>query len=217
MPPPWTMASARSCSYPSMRSSSTRALFARSFGTTTTPSSSPITMSPGNTTSPPQDTGRFTRPGPSFSGLLGVTAAAKVGRPTSRKPVTSLTAPSVTRPARPLCLASRAVWSPQTACPSWAPVATTITSPLDAIESAFQTTRLSPGGASTVIAVPHIGKLPTMGLTRLDIAPDRPSASPMCPVGDLENRATIAASGRSNSVFTTNPGLDNVGLSSSCG
>ena len=68
------------------------------------PSSSPMTASPGFTTTPPQAIGTFTSPQPhEVVPDRGVMPRAMTGRPSSRNSLMSRTAPSTIRPRTPRC------------------------------------------------------------------------------------------------------------------
>src|SRR5215831_10662409 len=97
-------------------------------GTTTMPSSSAITTSPGCTTTPPQRMAWLISPGPSLPPGMGERPRAKRGKPLARLSPISRITPSMTKPATPRFCAMAQTLPPATAMAS-SPASTTITSP----------------------------------------------------------------------------------------
>ena len=121
-------------------------------GAITRPSSSPNTMSPGETSRPAKRTRWLSGARDTVVPERGSVPRAKAGSPSARRPATSRQKPSVTMPASPRRFASVANSSPNTASapPS---VAITSTSPGAAAASALITGRWS-SCARTVKAGP---------------------------------------------------------------
>ncbi|GBH10738.1 hypothetical protein KPSA1_04161 [Pseudomonas syringae pv. actinidiae] len=114
-----------------------------------TPSSSPIAMSPGFTTTPPISTGPLSSPlSPRLRVVTALMPWLKTGRRCSRKAATSVTAPDTTTPARPLMRPARVRSSPQQAQCSSPTHSITSTSPGRLLSSASR--RILPSGRWTL-------------------------------------------------------------------
>jgi hypothetical protein len=137
-----------------------RTCAACSLPTTTTPSASPSTMSPGRTAMPPQLIGWFTGPSRRLSVPLIERPRAKTGKPSCAIVAPSRTKPSTTRPAAPCARACSVSRSPQ-GPPSQAP----------------RSPRRAPAGPPTPPTAPRFG---VSGQERLDREVRR---------GDLERRS----------------------------
>src|SRR5699024_8553116 len=75
---------------------------ATTLGTTTTPSASQATMSPGSTTTPPQVMGTLSSPAPCLFPAATVVALQNIGKSSSFASVISRIAPSTTTPLNPI-------------------------------------------------------------------------------------------------------------------
>ena len=128
-----------------MRPSAASTSAARARGTTTTPSASPTTMSPGLTCTPPSTTGAPTVPGPFSAGEFGTSPMANSGSPVATIPARSRASPSVTKAATPLLRIIPAARSPITAVAVKPSQASMITSPACASASAPNIAAMSAG------------------------------------------------------------------------
>ena len=175
-------------------------------GTTTTPSASPTTISPGSTTIPPQFVGTLTSPSDPLPATRGEVPRANTGKPILRIPSMSRTQPSVTNPARPFSLASVEVISPKTATSGLPWLPTTRTSPGLAACRPCRMARKSPTRVDTVHAGPQIFVPDTRACIPESIVLRLPAASLIFAAGICRNFAMICGSGREISELIRNTG-----------
>ena len=124
-------------------------------GTTTTPSSSASTTSPGFTSAPAQITGMFTDPSVALTVPLALIARENTGNCIAVRSLTSRTPPSITSPLAPRARKLVASRSPKNPSSLSVVQAATTTSPSRNCSAATCSIQLSPGCSSTVTAVPH--------------------------------------------------------------
>ncbi|MNE53357.1 hypothetical protein D3C80_1480800 [compost metagenome] len=165
----------------------------RAAGITTTPSSSPMMRSPGETSSPPITIDWFSGPSVSLTAPLIEIDRLKTGNPIRSMSLASRTPPSTINPASPLPLAALAITSPNRPCSVKPAAAQTTTSPGFASCRAAWRVRLSPGGQTQVNAGPRTRIPLRIGLIAESSAPLRPMASCAVAAVTFSKRARSSA------------------------
>src|SRR5438132_1026139 len=172
----------------------------RDFSTTTTPSASPTTRSPGSITVPPTDTRTCSQPGWLRSVPRTDAPSAYTGNFISRISSRSRQAALTTAPARPRVFAARLEVPPSAVTRSLPPASITSTSPRFARSMARSTAAKSPGRQRTVNAGPKSRVPGTIWRIAGDMSPRLPLASytvALASVASFFNRVCLVIGPRS--------------------